>query len=200
MLDRDACERRVYRLATLLTGDPQAAARVIEAVVGAQPDLRRPDSARLDRLTVLRSREIAPAALGGGVVPPPLAAAIGGLDPQSREAWVLARVYETPLRETARAMDCSVTATRRHLERAEAAIIGRLGEDAETAPGIVLGYSMSLDVPAFYREALQRRLRRHLLVRTLAVVLVVLAIIGGGSWCARDLSRQAAPLSAEEIP
>ena len=197
MLDRDACERRVYRLATLLTGDPQAASRVIEAVVGAQPDLRRPDSARLDRLTVLRSREITPAALADGVVTQDIAAAVASLDAQGREAWVLARVYKTPLRETARAMDCSVTATRRHLERAEAALSGRLGDDAEAAPGVVLDYSMSLDVPAFYHEARERRLRRRRLVRTLAVVLVVLALIVAGSWCARDRSPQGAAVPAE---
>ena len=55
MLDREACERRVYRLAALLTGNPVAATRVIRAVVGAQPDLRALDDAHMDRLTVLRS-------------------------------------------------------------------------------------------------------------------------------------------------
>src|SRR5262245_27370010 len=43
MLDRESCERRVYRLATLLTGDPRAATAVIIRVVDAQPDLRRLD-------------------------------------------------------------------------------------------------------------------------------------------------------------
>ena len=41
MLDRAACERRVYRLATLLTGNPVAATKVITQVVDAQPDLRK---------------------------------------------------------------------------------------------------------------------------------------------------------------
>jgi hypothetical protein len=58
MADRESCERRVYRLATLLTGNPKLATGVITAVVDAQPDLRRLDSAHMDRLTVLRSREI----------------------------------------------------------------------------------------------------------------------------------------------
>ena len=64
-MERPSCERRVYRLATLLTGDPVAATRVIESVVSAQPDLRRLDNAHLDRLTILRSREINPATPSG---------------------------------------------------------------------------------------------------------------------------------------
>src|SRR4051794_40768972 len=69
MLDREGCERRVYRLATLLTGNPIAATQVIAQVVDAQPDLRQLDGAHMDRLTVLRSREINPSFLIHETVP-----------------------------------------------------------------------------------------------------------------------------------
>jgi hypothetical protein len=86
-MDRAACERRVYRLATLLSGDPRAAVRVIESVVDAQPDLRRLDAAHMDRLTVLRSREIRSTALAAGPgLPPRLGPLLAAIAPQQREA------------------------------------------------------------------------------------------------------------------
>jgi hypothetical protein len=57
MLDRESCERRVFRLAALLTGDSTAAVKVIAQVLDSQQDLRNLDGAHMDRLTVLRSRE-----------------------------------------------------------------------------------------------------------------------------------------------
>ena len=92
MLDRTACERRVYRLAVLLTGNPISATKVIGQVLDAQPDLRRLDSAHLDRLTVLRSREITPAMLVDESIPRDVAAWLAGLDTQQREAGVFIRV------------------------------------------------------------------------------------------------------------
>src|SRR5688572_23257240 len=106
MLVREACERRVYRLATLLTGNPVAAAGVIAQVMDAQPDLRQLDGPHMDRLTVLRSREIPSAMLVDDAVPVALAQALAGLTPQQREAWILCQVYRTPIREAAKAMDC----------------------------------------------------------------------------------------------
>jgi hypothetical protein len=182
-LQRAACERRVYRLATLLTGDPVAATRVIEAVVDAQPDLRRLDSAHLDRLTVLRSREIEPAMIADDGVPPALARALADLPGQAREAWVLTHAYRMPLRQTARAMDCSTTATRRHLQRSEGLMAAALGDAAAAAPQLVLAYSMSLGIPAFYRA--KRRRRRQ--VRRVLLALCLLAIIALIMWAARRL-------------
>ncbi|MHC4217152.1 MAG: hypothetical protein ACYSU7_01730 [Planctomycetota bacterium] len=174
-LSREACERRIYRLATLLTGDPVAATRVIEAAVGAQPDVRRLDSAHLDRLTILRSREIEPAVIDDDRVPPPLARALAELPEQAREAWVLTHPYRLSLRETSRAMDCSTTATGRHLERAEQTLTSALGDAAEAAEQ-VLAYSESLSIPAFYRARQRRReqTRRVLVALALFALIVVL--------------------------
>jgi hypothetical protein len=173
MLDREACERRVYRLAALLTGNPVAATRVIEAVVGAQPDLRVLDNAHMDRLTVLRSREIVSARLVHDALPSALAAALAALSAQQREAWVLSRVYELLPRETARAMDCSVTATARHLEQADALMGRATGGEWDQAAQALLSYALSLDVPDFYRQRQRRRRRIRLIMRIAAIVLLM---------------------------
>ena len=116
-LQHAACERRVYRLATLLTGDPDAATGIMQAVLRAQPDLRAIESARLDRLTVLRCREVPSQPLHAEALRGEAARALASLAAQPREVWLLVRAYGLPLREAARAMDCSVTATTRHLQR-----------------------------------------------------------------------------------
>jgi DNA-directed RNA polymerase specialized sigma24 family protein len=175
MLDRNACERRVYRLATLLTGNPLAATKVIEQVVDAQPDLRGLDSAHMDRLTVLRSREIKAATLVSERISIATAEALASLTPQQREAWVLARVYHAPEREIARAMDCSLTATQRHLEIADEAMAQRLGADVESASAALLAFSLALDVPGFYR--IEQRRRRHARLAMMIVIAAAAALI-----------------------
>jgi len=178
MPDRESCERRVYRLATLLTGIPTLATDVITAVVAAQPDIRTLDSAHMDRLTILRSRETTPGVLRSPIVPEELGAALAALPAQQREAWVLARVYQLPERELARAMDCSLTATKRHLEQADQAMVQRLGPElAADGPRLLLQYSMTLDVPRFFRSKQRRKRIMRTAFVTLLIVLIVLAII-----------------------
>lgn len=178
MPDRESCERRVYRLATLLTGNPKLAAGVITAVVDAQPDLRRMDSAHMDRLTVLRSREIKPGLLQSPEIPEDLADALAALPAQQRESWILTRVYQLPERELARAMDCSLTATKRHLEQADQAMFERLGPElAADGPRLLLSYSMTLDVPAFFRAQQKRKRIVRLMMFGLIALLVIVAIV-----------------------
>lgn len=173
MLNREACERRVYRLAALLCGNPVAATRVIQAVVGAQPDLRALDDAHMDRLTVLRSREIAPAILADASIPRPIAAALADLTAQQREAWVFAHVYRLDLREMARAMDCSTRAAQRHLELADAAMGKATGGVSRQAAEALARYTMSLEVPAFYRARSRRRRRVRLVIRIAGLILLI---------------------------
>ena len=188
MFDRAACERRVYRLATLLTGNPVAATRVIERVVDAQPVLANLDSAHMDRLTVLRSREVKPAVLVSDLVTLQISEATASLSPQQREAWVFARVYRVPEREMARAMDCSLTAAVRHLEQADAAINQRLGATASSAAPILLTYSMTLEVPRFYRLQQQRRRHSRIAVMILAAALSALTLAALVMWWSRPLN------------
>ena len=188
MLNREACERRVYRLATLLIGDPVTATRVIEAVVDAQPDLRRLDSAHLDRLTVLRSREIGRATIVDAAVPPAVASALASLPIQQREAWVFTHVYCVPQRETARAMDCSVTANTRHLQMAEATMAPTAGDPAKLAAEVLLKYSMRLEVPAFWRAQRRRRQTMRRMIVVMVFGLGLLVLIAAITWLMRMLA------------
>ena len=182
-LNRCACQRRAYRLATLLTGDPVGAVRVLEAVERSQPDLRAIDSARLDRLTILRSREVTAGPLPAEALPADAAGAIAGLAAQPREAWMLIRAYGLPLRETARAMDCSVTATKRHVELADQRMAAILdGHGVAGAIEAVRAYSKSLRLPDHYEVHRERR-RRDGRIRTLIImVLVVVLIMAVVAW------------------
>ncbi len=178
MLSREACERRVFRLALLLLGDTDRAVRVIEAVLDAQPDLDELDSAHLDRLTVLRSREAAPRAkpVEHPFVERPVATALARLPAQPREAWVLSRVYRLPDREVARSMDCSVTATSRHRDQADAIMRDELGDRVGEGAESLLRLSMSLDVPALRRSRRERRRRMRIVGIAVAAVLIVAVI------------------------
>jgi hypothetical protein len=194
-LSRAACELRVYRLATLLTGDPVKAVRVIEAVVDAQPDVRRLDSAHLDRLTVLRSREIESAEIADAAVPPAAAGALARLPGQAREAWVLTHTYQLGLRDTSRAMDCSTTATQRHLEHAEQSLAAALGDAAAIAKKRFLAYSSSLSIPDFFRARRRRRQQTRRVLLAFALAAIVALIL----WVARQVAGQS-PTVATTAP
>jgi hypothetical protein len=200
MLDRASCERRVYRLAVMLTGNPIAATHVISAVVNSQPDLSQLDSAHMDRLTVLRSREIRPAALVHDEVEPRTAEAVSKLTPQQREAWVFGRVYRTPLREMSRAMDCSTTAAERHLLQADIVLRESTGHEPSIAAGQFLKCSLNLDVPEFYRakQRLRRRIRRTLIWTAIALGTLLLAMLA--VWWSRPFDNRPGPTSAASQP
>ncbi len=199
MLDRHACERRVYRLATLLTGNPIAATGVIRAVIGAQPDLGNLDNAHMDRLTVLRSREIAASTLVGEAIAGITASALADLAVQQREAWIFSRVYRLGDREMARAMDCSTTALKAHLDQAEAAMGKALGSAIDKAAGSLLDYSLSLEVPPFYRENLRKR-RRMKLVGRAAIWLLAIAVVVAVGWWVRQAVIDAQGEVSEDSP
>jgi hypothetical protein len=179
MLQRDALERRIYRLATLLTGNPNAATTVIEQVLHSGHNLAQFDSPHLDRLTVLRSRELAVpgAVLADDSIPRQAAEVLAALEPQQREAWVFHRIYCLPIREASKAMDCSTAAVQRHFEQAEASMARQLGETgAADAASAFRDYSLSVNVPQFYHEELKLRRRR----RWLAIVVIVVFVLALG--------------------
>lgn len=183
VLDREACERRAYRLAVLLTGHRLAATRVIDAVTDAQPRPERLDGVRLDRLTVLHARELEPAMLVDAGLPPRAAAALADLPEQAREAWVLRRVFLEEERDAARAMDCSRSAHARHLEAADAA----LGAEAARA---FREWIVRIAVPShFHQHRRVRRIVRRHGRRLLLVAVVVLAgaalVVAWSEWRAR---------------
>lgn len=160
MVEREACERRVYRLATLLIGSPSKALRILSHIDRTQPRLDTLDATHLDRLTILSCRNARPTALSDEEISHSAAEALANLRPQQREAWVLMHVYRLSPRDAARSMDCSVTATRRHLEQAEQQMRTTLGARADShAAGAMLRYSMRLDVPEVFHIQQRRRKR-----------------------------------------
>lgn len=185
-MDRAACERRVYRLATLLTGNPKLATGVITAVVDAQPDVSRLDGPHMDRLTVLRSREIRSGVLHVAPdVPRGVSEALADLPEQQREAWVFARVYRMDLREMARAMDCSTSATAMHLQLADQVMAERLGVAAAAeAPAQLLAFTLDLDVPAFYRSARRTRKTVKWIVILVGIIVILVAVFVSARWLA----------------
>lgn len=189
MLDRESCERRVYRLAVMLTGNPAAATSVISQVVGSKPDLAQLDSAHMDRLTVLRSREIRPASLVHELIPPRAADAVAALSPQQREAWVLGRVYGTPLREMSRAMDCSSTAAERHLLQADVAIRNAIGIDPSVAAAQFLKASLAIDVPEFHRRLQLAKRRMRLAAIGIGLILVTSGLVALIVWWTRPMEQ-----------
>jgi hypothetical protein len=173
-LNREACERRAYRLATLLTGDAGRALAVMEQVLATRPDLRTLDGAHLDRLTILACREVD----AEGV--------LAALTSQQREAWVLSQVHGTPLRETARAMDCSVTATRRHL----AIAVEHMAEHDAAVEGLQASV-LEIDLPPVYRQMRRRRDRTRRLLVVLAALALAAGLLALVAWLARYLAAGA---------
>ena len=181
----------MYRLATLLTGSPVLATRVIGQVVGVRADLRTFDDAHLDRLTVLRSRELIEADRTSEIVAkgldPEAARVLASIDGQRREAWIFHRIYQLEPRAIARAMDCSRAAVATHLDMAERTLDP---EASEHAAKQLLDYTLRLDVPAFHRERLRRR-RVARLVWRIAIIVGVLVLLGVAAYFVDGLVRRA---------
>ncbi len=141
---QQAYERRVWRLAHLLASPDQAVPLVRRVVWRRRGDLDRLDAAHLDRLVILTARELPSGSrvawantLAHGEStgtqhrheympvprPPTLAAELlrhlHSMPRQPMEAWILSRLDDLDLMAASRAMDCSKTATARHLEAAD---------------------------------------------------------------------------------
>lgn len=146
---RSAAQARAWRLALLLTGSEDLAAEVAIQVRRAQPRLEALDPRRLDRLVVLRSREVVQRAPRHASRAPTSAApdtaaeapqearalvgALAAIEEQPREAWILARIDGLDEIEVARSMDCSKTATARFLAEADNAIAAAASNPAQIA-------------------------------------------------------------------
>lgn len=184
---RRALEARVWRLAFLLSADPAAADRLAEAILRTERDLRRVPPERLDRLIILRARELGAARsreapLSGG---PPIMSdfaarahrAVLNLAPQPREAWVLARIDSLGEIATARAMDCSRTAAARFLSQADDHLRSELGAGFEQAVGELRAAADALDpAPRVFavRQALSRRRAMKLAIIGIALAILLL--------------------------
>src|ERR1043165_2140662 len=124
-------ERRIWRLAYILTGDSAGAAALVDRVLRTRPDAVALEPARLDRLIIQQARELPRGRITppAGVDPPEQALAVVlAMPEQPREAWVLTHLDGLDELHVSRAMDCSRTAARNHLNAAEQTARARLGE------------------------------------------------------------------------
>lgn len=162
---RTAAQTRAWRLALLLTGADDLAAEVAIQVRRAQPKLESLDPRRLDRLTVIRSREVvqaarrrrssraATSAAPDAVLDAPgearlLLAALAAIEEQPREAWIFARLDNLDAVEVARSMDCSKTATARYLTEADTAIARAFRAAEAGEAGALAPHSAASDLPS----------------------------------------------------
>jgi len=168
---RDAFERRTWRLGLLLTGDAWGASRTLDLVARAARDLSSIDAVHLDRLIVLHARDVAstpPSKRGRSNDDPPppegagatTLAALMRMKPQAREAWVLSRIDELDEIHVARAMDASKTASGHHLDAADAL----LDEQFDVPPAIeaLRAWADEVDPEPWliiHRERVKRRRR-----------------------------------------
>jgi hypothetical protein len=186
---RVALERRVWRLAFLLTGDQEGAAALVDRILDAQSNLDALEPARLDRLVIQQAREMM-----GVRVPPPLShapaaaeaiakglAAAHALSAQPREAWILSRIDMVDDLWMSRAMDCSKTAARQHLQGGEDTMRNRLGDDYDAVVRALRSFADGLDpgpVIAANRAARKKaRLRRRTAVFIVVGLVVMLALL-----------------------
>ncbi|MCC6659647.1 MAG: hypothetical protein IT437_02050 [Phycisphaerales bacterium] len=182
-------ERRIWRLAFLLTGDAERAAGVIETVLRDQPHPEGVDAGRLDRLIILHAREVprgtvpavgmgAEAARGMGV--------LLALPQQPREAWVLTRLDGLDELRVSRAMDCSRTAVARHLKAADEQMGHRLGDALNRCVAALRREADAIDPAPLIAAALEKRrkdrLGRALVVGGITLIVVAAAAIVALRW------------------
>jgi DNA-directed RNA polymerase specialized sigma24 family protein len=194
---RGAIERRVWRLAYLISGDAAGAARLADRIFRARIDLDALDAARLDRVIIQRAREIraskkkaADAQAAAAVKPEGDAAellrTVRELPEQPREAWVLARVDGLDELHVSRAMDCSKTAARNHLHAAEERVMARYGPRLQQMVDELRKFADGLDPGRIIVE--QRMLRRkEARKRALVIGGVAFIIVAGAAVLAMKL-------------
>jgi len=188
---RDALERRIWRLAFLLTGDARGAVALVDRILDAQPNPGALDLAHLDRLVIQQARE-----MGRAQEPPtgpPAPGAMPALNPQARaaltaalsmphqplEAWVLARVDDLDELRMSRAMDCSKTAARTHLAAGDEHMKQRLGDTLNPAVAALRTAADALDPgPIIAAHRTIRRKERNRRVGTITVIVAIILLTG----------------------
>jgi hypothetical protein len=185
-----ALERRIWRLAHLLTGDAGAASALVDRVLDAQPDPGALEAYKLDRLIIQQARGMAgmsgprePAPLPPGendVAHRTLATALT-MPRQALESWVLARIDLLDELHCARAMDCSKTALKNHLGAADEQMRARLGGKATEAIDALRSYADALDpgpiIAAHRFQRKKERNRRRLIIAGVATILGLAALL-----------------------
>lgn len=163
-------DRRVWRLAFLLTANPDAASTLVSILPAPRHDAIEP--AILDRTIIQNARSL-PRADAVNLSATPLCApvtltlatdalaAAHKLPRQPLEAWILKRIDDLDDLHIARAMDCSKTAARTHLAAADEAMALRLADRLPSALAALRDYIDSLDpTPLIAAHRHRRKIRR----------------------------------------
>jgi hypothetical protein len=198
-MDRsEAYQRRVWRLALLLTDSGAQADATLTHVLRTQSDILRIGESRLERMVVLASRQ--PAEAGGerslnSLVELDESAvrlwrAVRQLEQQPREAWIFRDLEGAELIPAARAMDCSRTALEQvHRKAALESLQATLGDAYDEALASLRSSLDAIDPTEALELAAsvvrQARARRR--VVTLVVVVVLLACFGVMLFVMQDL-------------
>jgi len=181
--------RRVWRLAFLLTGNAPGATALIDRIQRIRRDPATLEPALLDRLIIQNARSIRPTqslilptspSTPFGIAGPAAEALTAALrlPRQPLEAWVLRRLDDLDDLHIARAMDCSKSAAKLHLNAADEVMAGRLGPGFAAGVDALRRFADSLDPEPFilaHREESRRQRRTRL--RNTALIIGAAALI-----------------------
>jgi hypothetical protein len=189
-------EERIVRLALFLTADEHASVRMIREVLGGRSSRTwgRLDPRHVDRLVVLRSREVRERRAGEAADHRPdvflpsgaqaLVARLHRLPGQAMEAWYFHHVEGFGLRDVSRVMDCSTTAISRHLNHAERTLREEgpidLASWAEEIRAALTAYEPREVITWVHDQRTKRRFRRFVrwvVVCSLVGLLVVVVVL-----------------------
>ncbi len=174
-----AYQRRVWRLAFLLTGDTGSAESLFTQIMRNHKRIESVEPERLDRMIIMYAREH-PQHTERRLRPDPHLNTLYELLPQPLEAWLLVHVEQLEQRSAAKAMDCSITALRLHRDAAEEYLTEQLGDGWRALADRLRQAADELDaIPAIERWQAQRG--RGCLFKTL-LLLAGLAAGGAAGW------------------
>lgn len=188
---RTAIERRIWRLAFLMTGNAAAATSLIDRVLKLQKNAGAMEPSLLTRLIVQNARSL-PKSPATALPPTPAMPDTSGaaqaftaalsLSHQPLEAWILKRIDDLDDLHVARAMDCSKTALRVHLSGAEERLASLLGDKLLLATAALRAYADALDpgplIIAHREEFRRQRAQRLKKWAIIAAALLLLAAFG----------------------
>lgn len=171
---------RIWRLAFLLTANPDAASSLLSTLPTARRNALEPSL--LDRLIIQNARSLPRAEtthLPATALSTPSTLALATealsaalkLPSQPREAWILKRLDDLDDLHIARAMDCSKTAAKTHLAAADEALALRLTDRLPSAIAALRDYTDSLDpAPLIAAHHHQLKLRRAKRLKVIAAL------------------------------
>ena len=192
MEDRERTERRIWRRALTLTGNPDGASWVLANAWKANANVMRLGESRALRLTAIKSRAWIGANGGyaGNRTPANAEAltddarrfrgALRELEPSAREIWLLKNVVALDEMEIARGLGCTREVVDRYSQAAEHGLMATLGPDMHAGANAWAGFIGSISAADAIEQAqhMQRAIRTRKRIVSLIQIVVVLAVMG----------------------